>query len=98
MPATYRSPEHVRSEPLSPRSDVFGLGLLLFEMTTGRRAFISEGETLEDDIVRGRIPRPREIAGDGYPIELQLSSRKLLRPTPSGRFQDATAAREALRR
>jgi hypothetical protein len=94
----YRSPEHVRSQPLGPQSDVFLLGVLLFEMTTAHRLF---DETTQHDadarIMDGQVPRPRDLVGDGYPIEMQLVLRKLLRPAPSGRFADSQAARDALR-
>jgi serine/threonine protein kinase len=96
--AGYRSPEHVRLDPLLPQSDVFVLGVLLFEMTTARRLFA--GATVHENdakIVEGQLPRPRDIVGDGYPIELQLVLRKLLRPQPTGRFADGRAAKDALR-
>lgn len=96
--AGYRSPEHVRCDPLCPQSDVYVLGVLLFEMTTAHRLF---GEPTAHDndtrIVEGHLPRPRDIVGDGYPIELQLVLRKLLRPAAAGRFANGVAARDALR-
>jgi hypothetical protein len=52
---------------------------------------------VESAIVEGRLPRPRDIVGDVYPIELQLVLRKLLRPSQAGRFPDGAAARDALR-
>lgn len=94
----YRSPEHVNQDPLGPPSDVFLLGVLLFEMTTGVRLF--EAETPQDAdarIAECNMPRPRDIVGDGYPLELQLVLRKLLRPAMAGRFPDARAAKDALR-
>ena len=96
--AGYRSPEHVEGTAPTYASDVFVLGVLLFEMTTGRRLY---GEPTHEDndpqIVDGHMARPRDLVGDGYPIELQLVLRKLLRPSTSGRFTDARAAKDALR-
>jgi hypothetical protein len=96
--AGYRSPEHVKAESLAPSSDIFVLGVLLFEMTTATRLF---GQTTPRDndaaIAEARLPRPRDLVGDGYPIELQLVLRKLLRPAQAGRFPDGASARDALR-
>ncbi|MFO0727173.1 MAG: protein kinase [Myxococcota bacterium] len=94
----YRSPEHVRHEGLSPASDVFVLGVLLFELTTGTRLYpgntAKEAEAL---ILEGGYPRPRAVIGDHYPIELQVLLRKLLRAQPEARYFDGEAALEGLR-
>lgn len=94
----YRSPEHVKSESLLPSSDIFVLGVLLFEMTTATRLF-GQANPRDNDaaIIEARLPRPRDLVGDGYPIELQLVLRKLLRPAQAGRFPDGASARDALR-
>src|ERR1041385_8676057 len=47
----YMAPEQLRGEPVTPRSDLYALGLIYFEMFTGRRVF--EGNTL-DEIIRQR--------------------------------------------
>ena len=96
---SYRSPEHVRAEGLSPASDVFVLGILLFELTTGTRLY--GGPKLQDIdamIIEGGYPRPKNVIGDHYPIELQVLLRKLLRPQPAARYFDGEAALEGLRR
>lgn len=93
----YRAPEHVDGGNLDATTDVFGLGVLLFEMTCGRRLFGPECEDLEQRILQADVPRPRDIVGDGYPIELQLVLRKLMRPSRAGRFPSARAAKDALR-
>lgn len=97
--AAYRSPEHVRGMGLGPHSDVYLLGIHLFEMSTAIRLFADDDDPEEvgAQIVQSRLPRPRELVGDDYPIELQLVLRKLLRPTQAGRFVDAPNARDALR-
>ncbi len=95
---SYRSPEHVRAEGLSPASDVFVLGILLFELTTGTRLYSgAKPQDIDALIVEGGYPRPRSVIGDHYPIELQVLLRKLLRPQPEARYFDGEAALEGLR-
>lgn len=94
----YRSPEHVKGEPVAAPSDVFVLGTLLYELTTATRLFGQETpREVEAAIVAGGYPRPRAVLGDHYPIELQVLLRKLLRAQPEGRFPDGDAALEGLR-
>lgn len=55
----YMSPEQLRGKPVDHRSDIFGVGAILYEMLTGRRAF--RGETEVDTItavLRKILPRP----------------------------------------
>ncbi|MCK6552951.1 protein kinase, partial [Myxococcota bacterium] len=96
--APYRSPEHVRGEPLTPASDVFVLGILLFELTTATPLFGGPSQRDPDGaIVQAKLPRPRELVAEGYPIELELILRKMLRPAAAGRFTDGAGVVEALR-
>src|SRR4051812_26219417 len=58
----YMSPEQVRGEELDGRSDVFGLGVVLWEMCTGRRLFSGETEIEEMKLILSQpIPRPTEL-------------------------------------
>ena len=58
----YMSPEQAQGENLDARSDVFSLGIMLFELCTGRRLFRGKNEmdTLRK-IVEDEYPRPREL-------------------------------------
>ncbi|WP_438018924.1 serine/threonine-protein kinase [Sorangium sp. So ce315] len=54
----YMSPEQVRAEPdVDPRSDIWALGVVLFEMLTGVRPFQGEGTQLLSRILEGEIPK-----------------------------------------
>ncbi len=85
----YMSPEQARGEPIDARSDLFATGILLFELTTGRRLFKgqSEYETLKL-ICEREYPRPSEIISD-YPIELEEIVMRALAKDPSLRYQSA---------
>src|SRR5688500_5521567 len=66
----YMSPEQVRAEPLDRRSDVFALGIVLFELTTGERLF--QGETAAHTLTlvqTARVPDLEKLH-PGYPPKL----------------------------
>ena len=58
----YISPEQARNEHVEPRSDVFSVGILLWELVTGRRLFSGLGDLEALRAVReAEVPRPREV-------------------------------------
>jgi eukaryotic-like serine/threonine-protein kinase len=58
----YISPEQARNEQLDPRSDVFSVGILLWELVTNRRLFSGLGDLEALRAVRdAQVPRPRDI-------------------------------------
>ena len=67
----YMSPEQAMAKKVDRRSDVFALGIVLFELTTGRRLFRGQhdAETLHM-VVSGKIPRPSTI-DPSYPAALE---------------------------
>jgi serine/threonine protein kinase len=87
----YMSPEQCRGQPLDRRSDVFALGTLLYELTTGQPPFraASDYEIL-NRIVNGELPAP--VLPDGpYPQELERIVRRALAPLPDDRYPTAQA-------
>ena len=93
---SYMSPEQCRGQALDRRSDVFALGVLLYELTTGDRPFraASDFETLSA-IVAGRYDAPTEER-PGYPVALEAVVRRALETDPDRRFPDAAALGAAL--
>jgi serine/threonine-protein kinase len=92
----YLSPEQVRGEPASASSDIFGLGIVLYEMLTGRRPW--EGESAAS-VAMARLSGPGAGPSDviaSVPPALDAIDRKALAPIPSDRFLTAGAMAEAL--
>lgn len=92
----YMSPEQAMAKKVDRRSDVFALGIVLFELTTGRRLFRGEhdAETLHM-VVSGKIPRPTAI-DPSYPVALEEIVQKALQRDPAKRFQTAEEFQRAL--
>ncbi|HEY3352341.1 MAG TPA: protein kinase, partial [Polyangia bacterium] len=85
----YMSPEQARSEPLDRRADVFAVGILLWELTTGQRLFHakSEFEILKMIVEQDAPPPSRAVPG--YPPELDAIVARSLRRRPEERYQTA---------
>jgi serine/threonine protein kinase len=87
----YMSPEQCRGEPVDRRSDVFGLGILLWELTLGRRLFSAEHDyAAMSKIVFGLVPHPREIQPD-YPEPLAAIVMRALQRDADRRQPSALA-------
>ncbi len=84
----YMSPEQARGEMIDARSDIFATGVMLFELTTGKRLFkgSSEFETLKL-ICERDYPRPSQVR-PGYPPELERIVMKSLAKSVVDRYQN----------
>jgi eukaryotic-like serine/threonine-protein kinase len=98
----YMSPEQVRGEDVDARSDIFSFGCVLYEMTTGKRAF--DGGSAADVMSAVLREEPREVSSDApsgaaaaLPPALQAIVRRCLEKNPAQRFQSAADLAFALR-
>lgn len=94
----YMSPEQLRGEPLDPRSDIFSLGMVAFELLSGRPAF--DGPTTAarvSSILRDPPPRlgAPEIPANMAPLLDEALARAMAR-APEERFRSAGAFAAAL--
>jgi serine/threonine-protein kinase len=85
----YMSPEQAQGLVLDGRSDIFSLGIMLFELCTGKRLFrgANELETLKT-IVEGEYPRPRALNPNLQPRLEEIILRSLEKD-PAKRYQSA---------
>jgi serine/threonine protein kinase len=94
--ANYMAPERIRQEPLDPRSDLFSLGVVMYEMATGRLPFAgaSPYETVVNIFERTPVPLTK-LAAD-RPVALERLVKRLLEKSADDRFQSAADVRRAL--
>jgi serine/threonine protein kinase len=92
----YMSPEQVRGQKVDHRSDIFALGLVMYEMLTGRRAFERESslKTLKA-IVQEKPLNPRELNPE-IPIEVIKLLSRALEKSPDRRYKNAQEMQLAL--
>jgi eukaryotic-like serine/threonine-protein kinase len=92
--ASYMSPEQARGEPADARSDIFSMGIVMYEMITGRLPF--KGKTSVDVMHSVMHAEPAPL-GDGVPARLQQIVSKALAKNASARYQSTEVLLEDLR-
>src|SRR5262245_57669223 len=94
--ANYMAPERIAKGPLDPRSDLFSLGVVIYEMATGRLPFAgaSPFETVTN--VLDKDPVSLSKLATQRPVALARLVDRLLAKRPEDRYPSATALLEAL--
>ncbi|HYV86107.1 MAG TPA: protein kinase [Patescibacteria group bacterium] len=92
----YMSPEQVQGKPVDHRSDIFSLGIILYEMAAGHRPFAGDSAAeLASAILRDAPPLPTERRADLPPL-LGRVIRRCLEKDPGRRYQTALDVRNEL--
>ncbi|MBV9216220.1 MAG: protein kinase [Acidobacteria bacterium] len=92
----YMAPEQVRGQETDGRSDIYALGMMLYEVLTGQLPFQSENEFELMKMQTEQIPRsPREI-DPSIPVEVENAIMTAIQKNPEDRFQTGGEFREAL--
>jgi serine/threonine protein kinase len=92
----YMSPEQCNCDPVDCRSDVFSLGIVLYELTTVRPCFAGDNDFMTmSAIVGGKVDKPGKYRKD-LPPELEAIVLKALARKASDRYQSADELRRAL--
>jgi serine/threonine protein kinase len=86
----YMSPEQAWGRSIDKRSDIFSLGVVLFEMLTGRSLFVGDSEmSILERVRQANVPPPSSL-NPAVPIELEAVTTRALRKDPAERYQDAS--------
>ena len=83
----YMSPEQARGQKLDARTDIFSLGAILYEMTTGQPAFPGVTTAEVFAALLGSFPRPPSESMDGVPEDLDAIVSKALQKDLEARYQ-----------
>ena len=93
----YMSPEHVRGAAIDGRSDLFSLGIILYEMLTGERPFKGSSPASVMAAILRHQPPPVSAARGDVPRHLELAIELCLEKDPAERLQSVQSLHEQLR-
>ena len=93
---SYMSPEQIRGDDLDVRADVFSMGLLLYEMATGQKAFPGSTGGVIIEAILSKSPAPVRSLNPDIPVELEAIINKAIDKDKDLRYQSAAELRSDL--
>jgi serine/threonine-protein kinase len=92
----YMAPEQVRGGSVDPRTDIYSLGIIMYELFTGKTPYVGQDPIeIAFQHVEGKPKPPREHAPD-LPPALEAMILKAMAVQPEDRFQSMDTVRETL--
>lgn len=95
---SYMSPEQARGKPLDQKSDIFSLGVVLYEMVTGELPFAGESQLDTMHSIAFEEAKPVTVVRKNLPPQLHLIISRCLRKRPEDRYPDARHLVDDLKR
>jgi serine/threonine-protein kinase len=91
----YMAPELIKRQPASPKSDLYGVGIVLWEALTGKRLYGGDAMDQVKKIMGNQVPQLREVRPD-LPLPLTEVVHTALSFNPADRFERAEEMQRAL--
>lgn len=92
----YMSPEQAQGQPVGPTSDVFSLGIVLYEMATGRRPFDGDNNFSILAAIMRDTPDPASSSSHRIPTVLDRIISRCIQKDPADRYETAEGLRDDL--
>jgi serine/threonine protein kinase len=86
----YASPEQLRGEDVGPASDIYTMGVILYELLTNKRPFTGNQREIVEGHLRQAPPRPSALQPE-LPLALDAVVQQAMAKAPADRFASATA-------